>query len=355
MLRGHHRPINSSTVNQQAIAKKLKISVATVSRSLANHPGISEQTRDRVLQLAEEWGYRKASPQAKRGSALRIGVLVGLQPNSSPLATFPYILKGIQDRAADEGVLIDVTYPDPNTFSLGARANPVNNQIRQGNWNGLILVYPYSPSIAAALTQKIPVVSTLEEYDQLRIDCIDTNHHAGIFMMVNRLVGLGHSRIGFVTWTYPTTGTWVAQRFAAFVAGIFTHGLEFRQDWIVNMHKSESALTPAAIADRVAGTIRDHRVTAWVCAADHQAYQLMMDLNARGLRAPEHYSITGFDGIEPPLSLPRVTTQRVPNEAIGAAALGRLVNRIKHPQAERRKIFVDTEFIMGSTTGPAPQ
>lgn len=346
------------SVKQDVIARKLGLSIATVSRSLSNHPAISAETRERVQRMAQELGYRAGRDRDGANGRDRrpcIGVLVGLQPNSSPLATFPQILRGIQERAKVDNVEIEVSYIDPNLFNPESRTDPVMRQVRKGKWRGLILVYPYSPDIVRTLAQKIPIVSTLEEYDQLNVDCIDTNHHTGIVAMVNRLADLGHKRIGFATWAYPTPGTWVSQRFAAFVAGIFSRGLEFRPDWILNMHRSVPPMTPAALADSAVRAIRRDGVTAWVCAADHQAYQLILDLTQRGVRVPEDCSVTGFDGIEPPLSLLPVCSQRVPNEAIGSAALVRLMNRIHHPRSHQRKVLVETQFVEGATLARAAE
>src|SRR5882724_11535758 len=117
-------------VKQHSIAKRLNLSIATVSRSLANHPAISEETRERVQRAADELGYKprsgaRSTPNFAGRRSIRIGVLVGLQPNSSPLATFPLILKGIQERAQIEGALTDVSYIDPNQLSNSPRTNPI--------------------------------------------------------------------------------------------------------------------------------------------------------------------------------------------------------------------------------------
>src|SRR5580693_904568 len=156
-------------VNQEAIAKKLNLSVATVSRSLANHPSISSETRANVIRVAEELGYQKKLVQKgssnERSKSTPIGVFVGLQPNSSPLATFPLILKGIQERAIGEGISIEVSYQDPNQINPDTRTNTVMRQVREGKWRGIILIYPYLSAFVEALAQKIPVVSTMEDYD----------------------------------------------------------------------------------------------------------------------------------------------------------------------------------------------
>lgn len=349
----------AAPINQYTIAKKLGLSIATVSRSLANHPAISAETRARVSEMANLLGYSKSRGQlgeaVRGGQTVPIGVLVGLQPNSSPLATFPYILKGIQERAKAENITVEVSYVDPNQFNPEARTDPVMKRMRDGKWKGVILVYSFPPEMVDSLASKLPVVATLEDYDSLKIDSIDTNHHTGIVALVNRLVALNHQRIGFLTWSYPTAGHWVAQRFAAYASGIFTKGLEFQREWILNVHKASPTLDPDQIADEVAKLLKRDKVTAWICAADHQAYQLMLGLSTRGVRVPEDCSITGFDGIEPPLSLKPVTSLRVPNETIGAAALARLINRIDHPKAHQRKILVETQFVSGATIAGSAQ
>ena len=94
---------------------------------------------------------------------------------------------------------------------------------------------------------------------------------------------------------------------------------------------------------------RESGVTAWVCAEDHHAYQLIQRLEAAGLRVPQDCSVTGFGGIEPPAGLPRATSLRAPHEHIGSSALTRMVNRVMYPSSPRRKILVEAQFVPGET------
>jgi LacI family transcriptional regulator len=75
----------------------------------------------------------------------------------------------------------------------------------------------------------------------------------------------------------------------------------------------------------------------------------MHDLQARGIRIPEDCSLTGFDGLDPAAGQKRITSMRVPHEHIGSSALTRLVNRIQHPLAPRRKILVEAQLVEGET------
>jgi len=109
------------------------------------------------------------------------------------------------------------------------------------------------------------------------------------------------------------------------------------------------------ITDYVIDKIKHDGVTAWVCAADHQAYRLMDELQARGIRVPEDCSVTGFDGLEPPQTMRRLASIRVPHEDIGASAVARLLSRIVHPKAPRRKILVEGLLVEGETIAPPPR
>src|SRR5258708_9028311 len=344
-------------INQDLIAERLKLSRTTVSRSLANHPAISRETRARVLAAAEQLGYRNAPARLARRIRQRkqmtVGVVIGVPSKDVGLVTFPLILKGIHERATIEDVTVDVCYQDPKDFDPEARRNPVFGHIRGGDWRGTILIHPFSQEAVGVISRKISTVSVLEDYCDMGVDSIDTDHSAGIIRLVQELADRGHKRIGFLAWDYPVGGHWSRRRFAAYVEGLFTQGLEFQQDWALNVHKAAARFSIAQLAEKVAAKIRNDRVTAWVCAADHQAYQLIQDLRARGIRVPEDCSVTGFDGIAPPMGMEPVATLRVPLEDIGGSALIRVLNRIAHPHAPCRKFLVQAEFVEDKTMARA--
>ncbi len=347
------------TVSQHAIAQKLKVSRATVSRSLANHPAISPETRALVHGAAEELGYRPspgriASRRAKGRNKVTIGVMIGVPAENVTMATFPYILKGIRERAAIERVKVDVYYQAPGDFHPETGRQPVFRQIRDAGWRGAILIYPFSEEAVAMISRRISTVAVLECYEHPGIDIIDNDDPSAVAALVDHLAAAGHKRIGFLSWDYPIGGHWVARRFSGYVQSLFVHGLEFRPEWTINVHKNSPRLTPTQVADAVAAKIRQDGITAWVCGADHQAYPLIAELRARGIRVPEDCSVTGFDGLEPPPGLPRLASMKVPHEHIGSSAITRLINRIEHASSPRRKILVEADFVAGETIALPP-
>ena len=346
-----------AAVNQELIAQRLNLSRATVSRSLANHPAISAETRRLVQEMAAKLGYKqspgRAARRGKKSRTFTIGVVIGLPRGENvTMVTYPQILKGIRARAEIERVTVDVSYQPPADIDTEAGQQALMRQIRNNDWRGAILVHPFPEPAVALIASRISTVSVLESYNEPGIDIIDTDDAPAILDLVLRLHAAGHRRIGFVSWTYPVGGHWVARRFSGYVEALFYQGLEFRPEWVINVHKNSPRLLPPDVSATVAKLFKDDRVTAWVCAADHQAYPLMQDLAARGIRVPEDCSVTGFDGLEPPAGLRRATSMRVPHEHIGSSAMTRLVNRMSHPTAPRRKILVEAELVEGETIAP---
>ena len=340
-----------ANVNQQRIADELKISRTTVSRSFSNHPAINPDTRAQVLSLAARLGYRYAGPRSAARRESRkpstIGVLIGAAPGALGASeTFHYVLKGVTERAAAMDIQVDVSFHDPAAF------NPetgLSGGVRNVAWRGAILIYPFTPEAIHGLVGRISAVSVIEDYREPGLDCIDTDQNDGIGRMVRHLAGLGHRKIAFVAWPYSIPTPWVQRRFGAFIETLYALGLDFEPAWVVNVHKKHPRQEAPEIATWAARLVREQGVTAFVCAADHQAYPLIGALGELGVSVPGQCSVTGFDGIKPPMSLPQLTTMRVAYEEMGSAALTRLVDRILHPSAPRRHILIGARMVEGAT------
>lgn len=344
--------------SQHLIARRLELSRATVSRALANHPALSADTRSRVQALAAELGYLGTPSRSVRrradAPALKLGVLIGDPLVAADHLAMPAILDGIRARAKLDRAEVDLLPFAPGETTPLAGRRRLFGHIRAAGWRGALLLYPFPEATVSMLADKLSVVSVLHECADERIDTVDTDHGA-IRTLVARLVALGHRRIGFATWLYPSGGLWASRRFAAWAEALFAHGLTVNPSWVCNVGPSARACEDAVtLADTVARLVRTECVTAWVCAADHQAYQLSSDLASRGLATPRDVSLTGFDGQPVPEGLPALTTVAVPNADIGASAAARLVNRLLQPTSQRRTTWVTPRFVEGASTGPCP-
>ena len=290
-----------------------------------------------------------------------INVMVGIPAENAVFATYPLIIKGIRKRAEIETrerpelgeIKVSVHHLSPEAFHPEIDGHRMLRSKTSGR-RGTLFIYPYEESAVEAISQRLMTVSVLESYSRLGIDFIDTDDARGISTMVRHLHAKGHTRIGFVSWKYPIAGHWVARRFGGYAEALADLGIGMRRDWVMNVFDGVPRITPEEVLASVARHTRESGVTAWVCAADHQAYHLIRNLGAEGIRVPEQCSVTGFDGVEPPAGLRRVTSMRVPHEHIGSSALTRMVNRIVYPSSPQRKILIESQLVPGETASTPP-
>jgi LacI family transcriptional regulator len=345
-------------INQQEIAELLKLSQTTVSRSLANHPAINAETKAKVLEAAAKMGYsqriKRNLPTHSPDRTAIWGVLISMPkqmrgPADTIQETFQEVLRGVADKSSLHNSVLDVVYHDPADTG-GA---DLMRRIRSSKWRGVILIYPVDPALAHEIANQVAAVSIINNYRHDLIDSVDVDQCEAIYSLVSHLKEFGHRRIGFLTWRYTVEVPWVMHRFGNFVEALYRLDLEFSPEATVNL-KHDEHFDPPGCARKVADLI-ERGVTAFVCAADHQAYGLMFELSKLGIRVPEDVSITGFDGINPPPEAPQLATIRVPYEEIGRSATHQLIRRIEQPTAPRRHILVDGDFLSGQTVANPPR
>ena len=342
-------------INQKTLADRLKLSRTTVSRCFTNHPKVNPQTRARVFRLAADLGYVYSAPRNVRAAqgTVRdtICVLVGATADRNQVDDpADEVINGISEKAAAEKLRIEIHYVEPSRFLPGPRPRAIVPGARSSTWRGIVLIYPLNPVAVQNLMTKFPTVSVLDNYDEVELDSVNPDEERGIGAMVRHLEGLGHRRIGFLTWKYSIDTPWVGRRLGGYVETLYRLGLPFDPDLVLNMGRDEQ-ISLESLADQVAQFV-GKGVTAWVCAADHQAYHLITQLKKRGVLVPRHCSITGFDGIKPPPGSPQVTTVRIPFKDMGISSVVSLQRRILQPTSPRRHTQVSGKTIPGATSAP---
>ena len=349
-------------VNQQLIADRLNISRATVSRCFTNHPGINPKTRAQVFALAARLGYthleKRTEDRPRRArSALTFGVLVCVElPNfEHTLYANPgqELLNGLSDFARGREIRLDLHFVRPQDLHLDSPSYAQIFGRRRRSWQGVILIYPFPRTVVDELSLKYPVVSLVEQYSGAALNCVDVDHHRGVGKLIDRLRARGHERIGFFTYRYPVEASWALRRFSAYVEHLTAHGLPLRLGDAISVGPHHALPWPEARQQALAQT-RDG-VTAWICAADHQAYELIASFEQNGLQVPRDVSVTGFDGIARPPGGPDLSTVQIPYHQIGVTGGKRLLDLIEKRFGANQHILLDCDLHAGATVGHAPQ
>lgn len=175
------------------IAKRLDISAATVSRGLKDHPGISKNTRKKILATANEMGYRVnsfASSLRKNRSNI-IGVIVP-RLNSNFMAD---VIAGI------EKVVNEANYNLFISQSLETMKKEVNNAkaMLNNRVDGLLVSLAYDTDTVdhfqAFIDRGIPVVFFDRVFEHDKCPAIFIDNFKSAYSITSHLIEQGCKKI----------------------------------------------------------------------------------------------------------------------------------------------------------------
>ncbi len=327
------------------VAARAGVSRTTVSFVLNGRDvGISEATRQRVLEAARELGYHPSAParQLAAGRSHTIGLVLRQSPEQLAGDAFlAELIRGLTSaaRAAGFRVIIETLEPD------AARCAEL---VRSGRVDGLVISGPRlgEPELDMLIRERVPVVlqGSLPGVD---IPSVDVDNRAGAQRAVEHLLDLGHRRIGCIT-NAALTYTSARERLDGWEAALRAAGIEPDAAWV-----EEAAF------DAPSGTRAMKRLLARVdpdavfVASDVVALGAITALRAAHRRVPGDISIVGFDDI--PLAAyldPPLTTVRLPAYELGHTVGRALLDRIAAPAVATRTLLPTELIIRASTAAP---
>ncbi len=175
------------------IAKKLNMSVSTVSKALSNHANISDLTKERVRRLAKDWNYvpNEAARHFKQSKSFTLGVVI---PDLID-QFFVAAIRGVEEIAGKHKyqVIIAQSHEDPDKEEQIIK-NLISNRV-----DGVIITISKNTNKSDLFTQLeqngIPVVFLTRSFGQPIFNNVTAdNIHAGS-LAIDYLYQLGHRRI----------------------------------------------------------------------------------------------------------------------------------------------------------------
>lgn len=348
------------SITMKQLARKLGVSVTTISNAYNRPDRLSADLRARILATGEELGY--CGPDAagrllRSGKANAIGVISG--SSYSYAFTDPYAIElfaGMSGVLEREGVSLALIPTAGDRQGAEAISNAVVDAIIN------MSARSKSRAIDVARRRGLRVIFT-HMVDGAEYVAID-DHLAGQ-MMGRHLTSLGHRRVAIVYQDHALDEPMVYDvgRLTAICADFAESAGSF---WGVRLQGIVDGLGPdcevvlIAIPDneRLAGRLAaiaavhlDPRPTAVVALSDRMALGVLDEIEDRRLVAGRDISVAGFDAV--PESRHRgLTSVRQPT-----AEKGRLLARLAlEPDAVEHQIVLPVDLVVGRTTaapGPA--
>ncbi|MEU4486982.1 LacI family DNA-binding transcriptional regulator [Streptomyces purpurascens] len=326
------------------VAEKAGVSRALVSIIFRNQAGAGRETRERVLRVADEIGYRpdSAARLLARGRSRTLGVMFAVHQ------TFHTdLITGIYPEAERLGY--DVLLSGSTQGRSEAKAVEA---LLSHRCEAVILLGPDAqPGYLEELGQRTVTVSVSRRVPQAHVDFVHSAEGKGVRQAMDYLVELGHRRIVHID---GGRGPGSAERRRAYRAAMRRHGLEDQARVIPGRHTEDSGVETGRLllAERDSGLPLP---TAVLAGNDRCAMGLLMSLTRAGIEVPRDLSVVGYDDSHLSHLMPiGLTTVRQDAVLMAEHAVRFAVERLENVELPPREAVLDPKLVVRGTSGPAP-
>ncbi len=316
------------------VAEAAGVATSTVSRAFS-HPGrVSAGTRDRILGVAAELGYRP-NPHARAllsGKHHTVAMVVSDITNPhyfelirgaemrARVSEYTLLLVNAEESPRVEWEQIQRLSPAVDGFLLAASRLPDENLQQVAAQRPVVLISRDLPGLTSVVL----------------------DHVEGCRQIVAHLASLGHQDLVYLAG--PRNSWMAATRWSALRSAAEQVGMEARRIGPFTPKVTQGG----AAAD---GALNDG-ATAIVAHNDLLAIGVMQRLSKRGVHVPKDVSVIGFDDIfAADVCTPGLTTLGGAHVDVGRAAVELLMTAGSRQPDDQPRVVLPTELVLRQSTG----
>ncbi|WP_041656170.1 substrate-binding domain-containing protein [Azoarcus sp. KH32C] len=336
-------------VNLKMLSESLGLSQTTVSRALNGYSDVSETTRQRVVEAANQLGYQP-NPQARHlatGRAEAIGIVYPFGEGDIRDIRLGEVVSGLTERLIERNLdlLIHSSRPDGELDTY--------RRIIEGRRVDALVVARTrvdDPRIQFLQERNFPFVAYGRTQSRVPYAWFDFDNETGGRLAAERLIGLGHHRIALIH--SPLVLNFAKQRHAGFLGALRAAGIEPDPELIIE-----------ASLDRIGG----YGAVGKLLALKEPPTALLVDTNVAGVGALRALADAGwkpgkgmslivYDGIPTEIPLPYTVTGIVQptGESSGRAIADLVVGVLAGKPLEELHILAQPGIAIGDSDGPPP-
>ncbi|MFF5257840.1 LacI family DNA-binding transcriptional regulator [Actinomadura viridis] len=340
------------------VARAAQVSTATASRALGGYGRISAATRERILAVADELGYRPND----LARAVRVGrsSTIGLVVTDLANPFFAQATRAVVDTASALGYEVLIA----NTGEDAAAERRAVRVFAEKRVRGLVVV-PSAGADHGHLFRPdgrphLPLVLLDRRLPGRSAATVISDDLGAAREAVGLLAGRGHTAIGMIDGNSTVPGvsrdapaglvSAAADRVEGFLAGLRDAGLEARRDWMLYATAAEpGAAEEAALA--LLGS-RD-RPTAVVANNSDVALAVVMACNRLGLAIGRDVALIGFDDASWTRAFtPAISVVARPVAGLGEAAVRELAAQMAGRPAASEPIVLPNRLVDRPSAAP---
>jgi LacI family transcriptional regulator len=335
--------LKSNQLTIKDIAKKLGVSVSTVSRALKDHPDISDETKKLIKAFAAEVNYRPnaLALSLRRQKTNTIGLIIPEIVHHF----FSSVISGMEDLAYKEGYNIIICQSNENQHREAINLQTLLDHRVDGILVSLSKSTQVFDHFIDAVDSGIPLVFFDRAAEKILTDQVITDDFEGGLIATTHLINRGCKNI--IHLAAPQHLLIGKNRREGYCKALENAGIPIREDRILKCDTREEVFT-----------MRQHildlapEIDGIFAVNDSTAIAVMQILKAKGYKIPKNIAVVGFgDGPNASVIEPALTTIEQKGFEMGLEAVRLLLQRLNNPAADisfQTKVFKPTLTIRNS-------
>lgn len=328
------------------VAKKLNLSIYTVSRALDGYDDVADKTRQLVIETAGEMGYapNRAARQLRRQKTETMGFIIPSIAKRFNEPFFTEFISGLGEElsATDFDLLVSNATTDEGERKLYHRwtnSHKVDgfilNRIRRHDWR---VTYLHKLNI--------PFVGLGKSQDGIRYPCVRIDAAEQYLNLIKHILNNGFSQFAFISG--PPDLINHIERLRWIKSALKKCELELDPGHIVSTDMTSTGGYEAASALLSTSNPPD----SFLCVNDQIAFGVLHAAHEQGLEVGKHLAVSGFDGIrDSDHTEPALTTLAIPVAEVARQLVQMLLKITSHQPLDEEEIIIKPELRIRASIG----
>lgn len=331
------------SITAKELAHILNLSEAAISMALNNKPGVSTQTRKKVVETAQKYGYDFSKIRENVSETVYRGTIYFLlyKKNGAVVTDTPFfsqLSEGVDQGCKEHHFHLNISYLYDND-DIPKRIS----EIISSDCKGIIL-------LGTEMTEQefqnfnnleIPLVLLDTNFENIRTNCVLIDNLQGAYIATKYLIDVYKSQPGYLKSSYPINN--FLERTDGFYKAIRRSGMATSTSLVHNLSPS----TDGAYADMKELLCHGEKpARCYFADNDLIAAGAIRALMEHGYAVPNDIAVIGFDNM--PLctyTTPTLSTIHVPKQYMGKMAVSRINELLNSPTSRCVKICISTSLI----------
>jgi LacI family transcriptional regulator len=285
----------SKKITIRDVAEEAGVGIGTVSRVMNNSPHVSDETRERVMEVVRELGYRPSAIARQLPRKINFQTIGVITRPFMEYYSFAERLRGVHKALRPYENEYELTlYTTDSTRSYGERLREI---IETSVISGLLVIDFNLTEEQKDMLRRMNIIFVgLNHYHAEDWPCIGTDNQTGGYRATRHLLELGHRRIAYVgnelidAAGFPTS----QQRYRGYVQALEEAGITpanaYRQTGAAG-YEAAHAMTQTLLQ-------LETPPTAIFAMSDTQALGCIQAIRRADLQVPDDLSVIGYDDLE---------------------------------------------------------